>query len=541
MLIVGGGITGAAIAHDAALRGLTVALVERHDFGGATSAASSKILHGGIRHLQQLRFDKVRESLRERDCLRRIAPHLLHWVPFLTPTEGTFRRGRGLLAGAFRLYAALGGTVGPRRCGPLPTGAFLDRPALQRLAPEFTASTAFTGAFVLNECQLHSPERMTLAFIKTAVSHGAIVANYVSVDGLLRDGRRVVGVRARDLESGSVLRIRARVTVNASGPWFADMNDRFAVGTLHRPVTGLALGAHIVTRQLGGRLAIALPTSRPARIMIGRGGRHVFVIPWRGQSLIGTSNRPFSSHAEQIRPSEKDVAELLRDVNHALPSASLTRADVRHAFAGLYPLTARRVVPGVYQGISDYQVVDHGQSGGADGFVSALGAKYTTARALAERTTTVVCAKLGHRRVPCLTHDTPLVGGDLRDPTSLRRRIRSAYTNRIRPETALTLMRQFGAEAQDVLDDGRECPSGTRRLTAERDTIEAEVHFAVRREMARQLTDVVLRRTGLGTVGDPGEQCLARCAAIMAHDLGWTAAAQAEQVRQVRASLRVLS
>lgn len=535
VLVVGAGISGACIAHDAALRGLTVALIDRDDFGGATSSASSKLLHGGIRHLQQLRFDKVRESIRERDYLRRVGPHLVRWVSFLTPTIATVRRGRALLACGLRAYAWLGGTIEPGGSLGMPTGTYLDRRTLGHLAPELTESTNFTGAFVLNECHLHSSERMTIAFVKTAAANGAVVANYVAVDGLLRDGRRVVGVHARDVETADTFPIRARVTVNATGPWLADMNDRLSVGALHRPVTGLAMGAHIVTRELLAGFAAALPTSRASRAFVGRGGRHVFVIPWRGHSLIGTSNRPYRGHPDLVRPTGTDVAGLVNDVNRAMPSARLARADVRHAFAGLYPLTARRVAPHVYQGMSDYQIVDHGRHGGAEGFVSALGAKYTTARSLAERTTTVVCAKLGHRRVPCLTHETPLVGGDLTDVAALRLRIHTPAGDSVDGATADALVRHFGTEAQDVLDNADRDPFGMRRLSPDRETIEAEVRFAVRREMARQLADVVFRRTGLGTVGHPGDSCLDRCAAIMALELSWSETHRSEQLRRTRA------
>ena len=539
VVIIGGGISGACIAHDAALRGLSVALVERNDFGGETSSASSKLLHGGIRHLQRLRFDKLRESLRERDCLRRIAPHLVRWVPFLTPTAATAGRGRAVLACAFRLYAALGGTVEPRGRVGMPSGTYLDRRALGRAAPALTASTGYTGAFVLNECHLHSSERMTMAFVKSAAARGAVVANYVRVDGLLRSGRRVIGVRARDVESGGDFPIHARVTVNAAGPWLPGLNDRFAVGALRRPVTGLALGAHIVTRELLSGFAVALPTSRASRTLAGRTGRNVFVIPWRGHSLVGTSNRPFPDRADPVRPTENDVADLVGDVNRAMPSARLIRADVEHAFAGLYPLTARRIRPELYQGISDYQIIDHGSHGDAEGFVSALGAKYTTARALAERTTDVVCARLGHRRVPCHTRETPLLGGDIPDPGMLRRRIRTDRAG-LDDAAADALVQSFGTEAPEVLRAARQGPSNTSRLAPDRDTIEAQVLFAVRREMARQLADVVFRRTGLGTLGDPGQPCLERCATIMAAELRWTPPQRADQLRRTREIFRVL-
>lgn len=531
-VIVGGGITGACIAHDAALRGLTVALIEQRDFGGATSAASSKLLHGGIRHLQQLRIDKVRESLRERAHFRRIAPHLSHWVPFLIPTYRTLRRGRWFLGRGLELYARLGGTgeaVDPA------TGTWLDRAELERVAPLVAEGDGVTGALVLNECHLHSSERMTLALVKTAAAHGALVANYVAAEGLLREGSRVVGVRARDVECGGEFPIRARVTVNAAGPWLPALNERFAAGTLRRPVTGLAVGAHVVTRQIMDRFAVALSTRRRSAALVGRGGRHVFVIPWRGHSLIGTSNRPFAGDPAVVRPTPEDVSDLVEDVNRALPSAAMGAGDVRHAFAGLYPLTAPRVKPGVYQGAADYQVIDHERLGGAPGVVSALGAKYTTARRLAELATTVVCRKLNRRDERCRTPETPLVGTDAADPAGLRRRVAALSGDRLGSETVAALVRHYGVEALRVVKCAADDPAGLERMAADRETIAAEVIFAVEHEMARQLGDVVFRRTGLGTLGHPGADCLERCARIMAARLGWSDEHRRRQVKWTRA------
>ena len=528
--IIGGGITGACLAHDAALRGLTVALVERGDFGGATSAASSKILHGGIRYLQQLRFDKVRESARERNRLRRIAPHLVRWVPFLVPTERTLSRGRRLLSSGMGVYAALGGADESGGDLRVPSGTYFDRAALVREAPLLAAAGRFTGAFVLNECHLHSSERMTLAFLKTAVRHGAVVANYVASDGLLREGARVAGVRARDVERGDEIRIPARITINAAGPWLTGLNDRFAVGPLRRRVTGLAQGAHIVTRQILPDYAVALPTERASGAWLDRGGRHVFVIPWRGHSLIGTSNRPFFGEPADVRPEARDVCDLVGDVNRALPAAELDAEEVRHAFAGLYPLTARRIHTGVYQGTGDYQIVDHGRDGPADGFVSVLGARFTTARRLAELAVTLVCRKLGRPGAPCLTRDTPLAGGESRASTF------EARSGERCPDatTVESLARHYGAETEDVLGAAAGDPSLLLRVAPHRETIGAEVVYAVEHEMARRLADVVFRRTGLGTLGHPGEPALERCAAIMAGRLGWSEAQRADQLRSIR-------
>lgn len=530
VVVIGGGITGACLAHDAASRGLSVALIERGDFGGATSAASSRLLHGGIRYLQQLRLDKVRESARERTHLRRIAPHLVRWVPFLVPTERTLARGRWLLAGGMALYALLGGADESGADLSVPSGTYLDRTALGREAPALAGDSRFAGAFVLNECHLHSSERMTLAFLKTAVEHGAVVANYVACRGLLREGERVVGVRARDVEGDVEIRVRARVTVNAAGPWLPGLNDCFGIGPLRRPVKGFAQGAHIVTRQILPRYAAALPTERASGALLDRGGRHVFVIPWRGHSLIGTSNRPFCGKPGAVRPETQDVADLVDDVNRAVPSAALRRDEVRHAFAGLYPLTARRIDARVYQGTGDYQIVDHEKHGQADGIVSVLGARYTTARRLAELATDVVCRRLDRSGAVCRTREMPLVGY-ASDTASLRRRLEERFADRLDSSVVESLVRHYGEEAEDVLRSTVADPSLLRRMASERETLGAEVAYAVDHEMATRLADVVFRRTGLGMLGHPGESALERCAAIMAARLGWSAARRADELR----------
>ena len=330
-------------------------------------------------------------------------------------------------------------------------------------------------------------------------------------------------------------RFGARVIVNAAGPWLPGLNERFAVGKLRRPVTGLAVGAHIVTRQIMGRFAAALPTRRPAAVLVGRGGRHVFVIPWRGHSLVGTTNRPFPGDPATVRPTLEDVSELVEDVNRAMPSAALRLGDVRHAFAGLYPLTAPRVDPRVYQGTADYQVIDHERQGEAPGVVSALGAKYTTARRLAELATTLVCRKLNHPTERCRTTETPLVGGDVADSAALRERVAALGGDGLGPETVGALTRNYGAEALSVVECGLDDPAGLQRVASGRETIGAEVVFAVEHEMAMELADVVFRRTGLGTLGDPGAECLERCAHIMAARRGWSEAQRRQQVERTRA------
>ena len=538
VVVVGGGITGVCIAHDATLRGLSVALVERHDFGSATSAASSKLLHGGIRYLQQARLDKVMESARERACFQRIAPHLTRWIPFLVPTQRGLLRGRQFLGCGMWLYERL---IRGQNCDvrdpakQIPPSTFYPRGELARLVPELGARDDVTGARVLYESHLHSSERMTLAFLKSAVRGGAVVGNYLTVEGVLRRAGRVEGVTVVDALTDDRFDIQARVVVNAAGPWLTGLNDRLGVGRLRVPISGFSKGAHIVTRQVTDTFALALPTQRRSSSIVDRGGRHVFVIPWRGHSLIGTSDRPFTGELDDVGPTEVDIVDLLSDVNAALPGLSLTRADVSHAFAGLYPLTARDVRPDVYQGTGDYQVIDHGRVGGHDGVVSVLGAKYTTARQLAERATTLLASRLGRGSIPSRTGQTPLVGGEIDDLERFTNDAVVRHAARLGRDSVEHLVHHYGTEVDAVVAVGS---TGDDRLltplSADRESVGAEVRFAVDEEMAVTLSDVVFRRTGLGTLGDPGVECLRRCAEIMGACLGWSEARMRDEVQRTQ-------
>ncbi len=539
LLIIGGGISGACLAHDATLRGLSVALVEQHDFGAATSAASSKILHGGIRYLQQGQLRKLRESALERCRFQAIAPHLTHYVPFLIPTYRGFRKGQVVLRGGVTLYTLL--CAGQSRAirdaeKRVPPWRAHTRAETLRLAPVLGDPPGLTGSILLPESHMRSSERMTLAFVKTAAVNGAVVANYVAVDQLVTDGRVARGVRARSrLDGRDAVEIRARLIVNATGPWLPALNRRFELPRLHHNVTHFSKGVHLVTRALTKDVALVLPTRRAQQTLFDRGGRHLFVIPWRGRSLIGTTDTAFEGTPDAARSTAEDVRGFLRDLEVALPGAGLTEHDVLHTFAGLYPLTANTIRPEMYQGTGEYQIVDHGRLGHTDRVVSVLGAKYTTARRLAELAVDLVVAKLGLDPRPCRTAETPLVGGDIDDLLSFREQARQRFADRLPSSVVQHLVERYGREIDAVLGSPPDPTNASARLAADRTTVAAEVEFAVREEMAVQLEDVIFRRTGLGTVGHPGRVCLNRCATIMQTTLGWTDAYRAEQISQTTA------
>jgi glycerol-3-phosphate dehydrogenase len=533
LLIVGGGISGACLAHDAALRGLTVALIEKRDFGGATSSASSKLIHGGIRYLQQARIGKLRESAFERAAFRTIAPHLFRDVPFLIPAYRGMARGPFALAAGVAIYERLTAAANrriPESAGRIPRAVRGEVASWLRHFETLSPREKPTGASAIYESHLHSTERTTLAFLKTASVNGAALANYLEAVAPIRQSHRMSGITALDALTGRTIHIGARLTINASGPWIGGLDQKLGVGPLGKAITGFSRGAHIVTRQILPEVAIALFTNRRSQAVVTRGGRHVFVIPWRGHSLIGTSDRPFRGALDEVAPTEEDVDDLLGDVNAALPGAALTSSDVRHAFAGLYPLTDPALSDDVYQGTGDYQIVDHAERDGIEGCLSVLGAKFTTARRLAERAIDVALRKLARPAIPCATGITPLVGGDIQDVNAFRREAGVRFSDLPR-DTVANLVASYGTEADAVVGSRGGAVAAVGRLSAGRESLESDVVFAVEQEMAVRLDDVVFRRTGLGTIGHPGLSCLRRCADIIGVRLGWGADERARQIR----------
>ena len=271
------------------------------------------------------------------------------------------------------------------------------------------------GAQVLFESHMHSSERMTLAFLKTAAGNGADIANYLEARSYFENQTRVKGVLVRDELSGNEFAISARLVINSSGPAVQALNSSIPALHLKKKITGFARGVHLVTRQIHPHYALALTTRKKTEGYITRGGRHFFIIPWRGRSLIGTTNVPFDGNFDDVRVTSRDVDDFLTDINDALPDVRLTRSDVHYAFTGLYPLIAKDVRSDTYQGTGEYQLIDHQAADGVAGVITSLGAKFTTARNVAEKTVDLAAKKLQQQTRSCQTESTALLEGRIND------------------------------------------------------------------------------------------------------------------------------
>lgn len=534
VVIIGGGINGAFVAWDAALRGLRVALVEKDDFGGATSSASSKVIHGGIRFLQKGDFARMRESVKERKVFMRIAPHIVHPVPFLIPTYGHFMRGKEILAAGMSVYDLVGfGTNtldDPEKY--IPGFKILSRQKMLELEPDVWQK-GLTGGVLYYDCHMHSSERMTLAVILSAVEAGAEVANYCEVTGFLENASRVQGVKVKDRLNGNTFEIGAEIIVNASGPWAYYLFGKLS-RVPQRRIVGLSKGIHLVTRPITHHGALALATKHKNDTLINRGGRHFFMIPWRGRTLIGTTNVPYRGAPGRLRATEKDIAGFLKEINEVYPAAALKREDVTFAFAGFYPL-ANNVKKDVYQGGGKEYVFNHAKIDSIEGIVSVIGTKYTTARHLAEKAVNLVVKKLGRKAPKATTATTPLVGGNIENFTSYLNA--ESYLNQgdLSYDIIHELILNYGSQYKLLLNYLVKNKELGARIIPEQPAIKAAIIHAVREESAVKLSDIIFRRTGLGTLGFPGETCLNTCATLMASELHWDKKRIKQEITEVEA------
>jgi glycerol-3-phosphate dehydrogenase len=412
VLIVGGGIHGVAAAGDAASRGLRVALVEAEDFGSGTSWNSLKTIHGGLRYLQTLDLKRMRESIRERRTLLRIAPALVRPLPFVVPTYGHGPKGREALALALLLNDAVSSDrnqdVPVER--HIPRGRVLSRREVLDLFPGI-AEAGLNGGAQWTDAQVQSSERLTMGFARAAADAGAVLCNHLSAVAFLRRGEAVIGIRGRDGLGGGDVEIRARVVLNAAGP---GMDGVLALAKIVRPATPLLRAMNLVlARSLVAGHALGASS----------GGRFLFLVPWRDRSIVGTAYWPVET------PEEGDVPAFLEEVRRAYPWAGLAAGDVAVVHRGRVP------GHGGAGGLATrHQLLDHEALDGVPGLVSVQGVKYTTARGVAEEAIDLVLRRLGRPPAPCRTGVVPLDHARPLEGT-LEERTRVA----VREEMALTL------------------------------------------------------------------------------------------------------
>ncbi len=522
--IIGGGISGAWLALHCAQQGYKTALIERGDYACSTSSASSKLLHGGIRYLQQFEFNKVRESAMERAEYVYAAPHLSTPVPFLVPTYRDFKRSKlflncGMLA--YRLLCIGENKVIESKEEVLPKISSISANQLNRVCD--LEQQDHTGAVVFYERHMLDSERMVLAIIQSAQQLGAATYNHVSATGFSSHGHDITGVKARDEISHREFTIKSTLVVNAAGPFIDNLNSKLQHADKAPSINGFALGSHIITRSLCDH-AIALTTQHQSNAKIDRGGRHVFVIPWRGLSLIGTSYDEVDSPNGNLSIQSDHIDQLLDAINDGMPNANLTRDDIISGYSGLYPLNTDNIDSTVYQGSGEYQIIDHQHTNGIRGLITALGAKFTTGRKISALTMKLINKKLADtRHSDDAVTKLKLFGSQYKSFQVLRATKLDQYNDRYSTEAIDHFLMLYGSNIDAFLASVADKPTLRNKLCLGQPDILGQVAWAIDCEQAQRLDDVLYGRTSLGLLGIRAEE-LNPIAELMAEKLGWSSA-----------------
>jgi glycerol-3-phosphate dehydrogenase len=476
LAVVGGGITGAGVALDAASRGYSVALVERSDYSAGTSSRSSKLVHGGLRYLQNFDLGLVREALLERALMVSLAPHLVTPLPLLVPSfEG--KRPARLTGVGLNMYDVMAWRRGrdddeewsPARHRMIEGEEAVEMvPALGKRGPN--------AAYVFYDCQTDDA-RLVLTVLGEAQRFGALCANRCEVTGLVERNARAAGVLVRDTEGGGEFEIGAANVINATGVWA----DRLRPDELYReeevPRIRPSRGTHLILSR------DRLPLTEAGVIVPAGGGRTIFVLPWLGRTLVGTTDNDYEGPLDHVPASEEDVGYLLEAVN-AFFAADLGADDLTGAYAGVRPLIStadpKRSVD-ISRRAELYET--------SSGLVTITGGKLTTWRRMAKLAVDRIVEREG-REAPCRTHEIPL--GEPEDPAALQ------GVPGIEDDTRAHLAARYGHAAHDVLRLAAAAPQLQRRICPDLPDIAAEAAFAAGHEQARSLADVLLRRTRLG-------------------------------------------
>ena len=530
VIVIGGGITGASVAYEAATRGLTVALLEKKDFSWATSASTSKLIHGGMRYLANGEIGLVRESLRERRVLENIAPNFVYPMPMMMTHNSTqIKNNKWVVKIGMLMYDALSYDKNFTwdKSKKIPMHKTISRQEVLKSEPNIRAE-GLTGASIFYDCNSIFPERLTLAFIKSAVAYGAKVSNYTQIDGFLfNDRHEVTGVQTRDLLSGVTHKISGSITINCGGPW-ADV----LLGLVKSNGKGCELrrseGIHVITgkKLLSGKYVVGSMTPK---------GRHFFLIPWRGHTLIGTTDKPFIGNPDGYHVTRQSIDELIAEVNSSFGDGTLSFADVEHTFGGLRPLVEDQTEE-TYVCSRRYEIYDNAEEG-LNGMITVEGGKYTTSRKLAENCLQTVAAKLGRPLGKSITDKHHLSGCAIPDMNIFMQTIKRD-NNDFAGHTLDYLGKNYGTEHEAILKLARENAVLAETVNADGEIL-AQVTYAIRNEMARTLTDIVMRRTGIGTLGNPGEEVLQKVAAIAAAELGWDAGRVKQEIEAVNNLLKL--
>lgn len=507
LIVIGGGIIGTGITRDAAMRGIKTLLLEKDDFSYGTTSRSSRLIHGGLRYLRQLEFKLVRQDMKERKVLLRIAPHLIHPLPFMIPVTRPIDRA-ALPIGMF-LYDLLSFDK------TMPSHHYLSKRDTLALEPNLDIK-GLSGAYIYYDCQVPFAERLCLENVLSASEYGASAINHARVTGILRKSDTVYGVKVQDTLTGEEYQAKGRLVVNAAGPW-ADA----VTALLHhniRPMIRRTKGIHLLIPQLSKHAVVCFARSD---------GRLFFVIPWQGYSLIGTTDTDYLGDPDTVHAEADDVAYLVSETRQTFPS--LKKEDIWYTTAGLRALAgdSSKKASDVTRA---HRIVDHEQKHGIAGFISVLGGKITGYRAIAEEVVDLICRKL-KLKAACRTAETVLPGA----PAVSQEKIdKLAGEYNLSLKTVSHLASLYGSRILQVLKLAARDEKFCQPICPHCPDILAQIKHAVAEESALTIGDFLLRRSDIGLAPCQGLDAVEKVAEEMARLLGWSHNERQRQIETYR-------
>ncbi len=532
LIIIGGGITGASVAYEAASRGLSVALVEKNDFASATSAASSKMIHGGLRYLAKLELKLVRESLRERRILTNIAPNFVHPAPFIFSMYKTDKTPAIAMRIGMILYEILSydRTFLWDKSKKMPGYKTLSPKKVMKLVPQANIK-GLKGGHLYYDCTNHSPERLTLAFLKSAVHFGAKIANYSEMTDFIIDNSNkkmteIKGIKILDKLTNKNYELKGKFVVNCAGPW-ADIVLGRTKNKNEKEQLRRSEGIHFVTKKFQDKYIFAATSQK---------NQHFFVIPYRNHSLIGTTDHEFLGNPDNYKVSRKSIEELLEKVNSSFGNGQkISYEDIKFTYGGLRPLVEDQTED-VYNSSRKYEITDE-KKNQINGLFTVEGGKYTTSRSLAEHVVNKAFKRLNKHFVKSLSKKKYLIGSEIKNLAYFVKQKQKQYPMFSNQQINF-LVNSYGTEIDNLMDIYLSDKNLQVILNDDGENL-AQVVYAIRFEMAQTLTDIMLRRTGIGQLGNPGDDIINKIASVAGKELNWNKEQKSEQINLIKQALKI--
>ena len=521
IIIIGGGITGASVAYEAASRGLKVALFEKGDFGEATSAATSKLIHGGLRYLKNMEFGLVRESLTERRILENIAPNFVYPLPFMIPTYSNLKNNKQILFIGMLLYDILSFDKAFTwdKSKKLPFHRTIGAKKTRNLEP-CIKDNKLTGSSIYYDCQNINPERLTLEMLKSAMYYGAEAANYAKVESLIKNGDTIKGVKVKDIITHTVYEYTADLTINCTGAWTDIVLNATAGKQASNHHIRRSEGIHIITKKLCNKHAVTMMT---------KSGRHIMLMPWRNHSLIGTTDKEYKGNPDDYKITKESIRELIDEMNENYGIKKLNYEDVLFAYGGLRPLVDNQTEAS-YESSRKYEITDHKKEG-LDGLMTVEGGKYTTSRNLAVHLVNKIAKKLNKKVARSISKKKYLINSDIKSMESFIKQLALRYPS-FSEATINYVGRNYGLQCHTIFRLALHDKSLARVLTQDGEIL-AEVVYVIKKELAFSLADIFFRRTGLGTLGYPGDETFTHVVETAKDYLKWDEQKTQEEVDKV--------